>query len=553
MQQLFRRCGLAGLVLLASIEAGATGSPPGLSGLTGPLQSVPLLGVTVSDLPRLIDEAAAGPPQPRAFAAAGQERWPLASGRWEPLNDGRWVWRSRARGAGAESLHFRLDGLSLPDEATLFVYAPDGGDVRGPYTAQDVRAGTLWTPVVRGSEAILEILVPAAQREMVELQSIQPYYGFFAFWREDSAQPKEGSCHLDVACPQAQVHAQQVRAVARIQLEMNALLSATCTANLMNNSRQDRRPLMLTANHCINTAAQASSVVVYWNFQRSACGSGTSALNQTQQGATLRANSIETDFSLIELAGLPPASFNVFYTGWNRAEGVPASTFVIHHPEGTEKRYSEDFQPPVVTNLPCVAGCPPGLPLPPPRAGAPGSALQVVDYDIGVTEPGSSGAGLFDPQGLLIGQLSQGASACGNDESDWYGRLAQSWEGEGSTSTRLRDWLDPAGTGGITLVGLESAGSGPAGTGGGAGGNGGTGATGGGGAAGSGGGSGAGGSAGSAGATGGSGAAVTDTTADSSGGCTLRPGQQLQRDAGLIGLVLLALMGLASRSRGRRA
>ena len=62
---------------------------------------------------------------------------------------------------------------------------------------------------------------------------------------------------------------------------------------------------------------------------------------------------------------------------------------------------------------------------------------------------GSSGSSLFDNEGRIIGQLYGGGAACSgtvdNGLLDYYGRLGVSWEGGGSSSTRLRDWLDPSG------------------------------------------------------------------------------------------------------------
>jgi hypothetical protein len=75
----------------------------------------------------------------------------------------------------------------------------------------------------------------------------------------------------------------------------------------------------------------------------------------------------------------------------------------------------------------------------------------VVDWDQGTTEGGSSGSPLFDPSHRVIGQLHGGYAACGNNSSDWYGRLSVSWNGGGTSSTRLRDHLDPGNTGAVTV------------------------------------------------------------------------------------------------------
>jgi hypothetical protein len=75
-----------------------------------------------------------------------------------------------------------------------------------------------------------------------------------------------------------------------------------------------------------------------------------------------------------------------------------------------------------------------------------------------VTEPGSSGSPLYNAQRRLVGVLSGGASFCGaspNQLNDLYGMLAHAWEGLGTDSTRVRNWLDPTGTGATSLGGID--------------------------------------------------------------------------------------------------
>ena len=58
----------------------------------------------------------------------------------------------------------------------------------------------------------------------------------------------------------------------------------------------------------------------------------------------------------------------------------------------------------------------------------------------------------------MVGQLEGGFSSCTSQTSDWYGRFSVSWEGGGSPSTRLRDWLDPGSTGALTVDTISGAG-----------------------------------------------------------------------------------------------
>ena len=75
---------------------------------------------------------------------------------------------------------------------------------------------------------------------------------------------------------------------------------------------------------------------------------------------------------------------------------------------------------------------------------------------MGTTEGGSSGSCLFDnATGRCVGTLHGGYAACGNDDPDWYGRLSQHWDGGGTSSTRLSNWLDPNETGALFANGAN--------------------------------------------------------------------------------------------------
>jgi hypothetical protein len=85
-----------------------------------------------------------------------------------------------------------------------------------------------------------------------------------------------------------------------------------------------------------------------------------------------------------------------------------------------------------------------------------GQSVWVVnDWDMGVTEGGSSGSPLFDNNGRIIGQLFGGESECigtaDNGGYDIYGRFSTSWNGGDTSATRLKDWLDPANSNAVTV------------------------------------------------------------------------------------------------------
>jgi subtilisin-like proprotein convertase family protein len=177
-------------------------------------------------------------------------------------------------------------------------------------------------------------------------------------------------------------------------------------------------------------------MVVFWNYQTSTCGGKPDGLlTDFQTGATFRASYAPSDFALVELDNMPSPIWSVGWAGWDRTDVATTSAVAIHHPTTDEKRISFENDPTSITSY--------------YNTSTPGDRthIRITDWDIGTTEPGSSGSHLFDQNHRVVGQLHGGDAACGNDLSDWYGRLAISWEGGGTSSTRLSDWLDPGNTG----------------------------------------------------------------------------------------------------------
>jgi hypothetical protein len=83
-----------------------------------------------------------------------------------------------------------------------------------------------------------------------------------------------------------------------------------------------------------------------------------------------------------------------------------------------------------------------------------------VVWSAGVTEPGSSGSGIWNPSNhRLIGTLSGGGSDCTTPSSpDCYGKFSVAWASGSSSADRLRDWLDPLNTGVTGVDGNDPAG-----------------------------------------------------------------------------------------------
>ena len=151
-----------------------------------------------------------------------------------------------------------------------------------------------------------------------------------------------------------------------------------------------------------------------------------------------------SDFTLIELSSNIPTSYNPYFAGWSRLSSAPTSGVGIHHPAGDEKKIS------TYTSSATSASY---------NGGWSGAHWRVVWSQTtnghGVTEGGSSGSPLFNPNGLIVGHLSGGGSFCNQTSApDLYGKFNKAWDQEGNNNNqRLKPWLDPTSSGVSTLAG----------------------------------------------------------------------------------------------------
>lgn len=368
------------------------------------------------------------------------------SGTWTE-EDGERIWRLGIRCPEGMNISFRLDTFNLGKNSALYVYNADRTEYLGAFTeANEKDWGGLAIGLIDGDEAVLELREPAGDEGMNTLvlgQIIHGYRSLLAHAEEVYADMAamgpfgtSGACNINVNCPEGADWQTEKKSVALI----TSGGFASCTGALVNNVMEDGTPYFLTANHCLGTPA---SWVFYFNHESSTCSGSTGPTNQSISGATLLANNSGSDVALVELSATPPVSYDVHYAGWDATGASPANATGIHHPSGDVKKIC--FQ----ENAPTASTA----------SGA--QVWWIDDWELGVTEPGSSGSPLFDQNHRIIGQLYGGAAACSgttnNGQYDYYGQFHVSWDAGSSASTRLKDWLDPNNTGTLILDGYPSA------------------------------------------------------------------------------------------------
>ncbi|WP_052773020.1 pre-peptidase C-terminal domain-containing protein [Luteimonas sp. FCS-9] len=392
--------------------------------------------------------------RPVRFAAPpAVDLTPADAGDWDEIAGGNLVWRLRVESKDALSLNFGFSEYHMPEGGRLLVY-PAGLDrnadpeaIRAFDASDNKPHGALWTPIVPGDSAVIEVVVPKARLPELKLRLTSvnhDYVGFGRLAREGAlAQTKgvSGSCNVDVVCPDGDDFRAEIPSVGAY----SRFGTFYCSGALLNNTAGDQKMYFLTAHHCgMGTADAAASIVVYWNYENSTCrtpgsadsgANGDGSLAQNQTGAAVRATHAGSDFTLLELDTPADPAFELSWSGWDRRDLAPSGATGIHHPRVAEKRITHSDNPLRVEGY----------------LGNSGSSHLWVQWNPrGTTEGGSSGSPLFSPEGRVIGQLHGGYASCtttGADHVDWYGRLFTSWTGGGTAATSLAGWLDAAGTG----------------------------------------------------------------------------------------------------------
>jgi hypothetical protein len=422
------------------------------------------------------------------------------TGSWTYLADGTRIWKLSVEIPEAQAITLYYDQFHLPKGVRLFVSNANGRQILGAYTADhNVADGRFSNEPVQGSVVNIEMDIDPN----VNVSDIQYriknagalYRGLdndvaqYSSTQIDPVNPpvigQSAQCHVNAICPAANDYADERTGVARILISPDDQFSdiGFCSGTLINNTRNfgtTCRPLFITASHCDGANQRTNAHFQYWqfrfNFKSTNCD-GTGLPNATTAptltgGAKFvsRSNypsmagspdhpSLVQDFLLLELNdNLSPVS-NAHLAGWSRKAGYSVAEmedeynyFIgMHHPGGDLMKLSAALE---------VAG----------NGTFNQTAVSNTHWNIntltGGTAGGSSGSGLFDVYGRIIGVLSGGPdAACNLDGKDFgvssqYSKIPVGWENPfdqtnfpafAGAQSRLKDALDPSGSNVMTV------------------------------------------------------------------------------------------------------
>lgn len=411
--------GLCSAPAFAQVSFG--GSPIGTGPLAHTIAEAPLLWMPEVDVAALIAEDeerhANGIKGPWRFGANHAVDIGLDNaGTWSVLRAGDRLWRQSIACPGAYSINIEFHEYRIPAGAMVFVYN-DHGDVLGGFTAESNPGHeTLGVWPLPGERITIEYYEPAAVSGQGMLRVGQVTHGYRDLFALDRDFGSSGDCNINSICPLGDGWRDQIRSVALIVVGG----SGACTGQLINNCAQDGTPYFLTADHCL--AGPVDNWVFRFNWESPECDPTQNApTDQTVSGSQLLVASANTDVALLLLNSTPPEEYNVFYSGWDITGNPPQSAIAIHHPAGDIKKISADYD--AATQVTWQGA----------------DCWRIGQWEEGTTEPGSSGSGLWNESGLLVGQLFGGAASCAQPNGDdYYGRFSTSYP-------LMQEWLGDCG------------------------------------------------------------------------------------------------------------
>lgn len=406
-------------------------------------------------------------------------------------NDGTKIWRVKVVLPQSLGLGFYFDKYKLPQGVEMFLYNENRRHVKGTYTSEDNNDDlTLGTGPVQGHIAYLELNIqPDVNIDNIELhvENIGSYFrGALPEFRyyADGDEPSvigaydhvffkgSSTCMINAKCSEGNGFENQRKATVHTIIEVSGYLY-TCSGTMINkigNSTSSCTKYLLTASHCEPDNRKSgtrfsSQYIIRFNNESSTCMNppnppnareitGVNFVARSNYDDDLPASYIKADFLLLEITKTIPNSWDVVLNGWKA--NLPTITVTspdkilgFHHPGGDIKKVSYASK---ITNY---------------ALGAPGTHWNM-QTDVGYAAQGSSGSGLFDHQGRLIGIASvstgvgpsscktaaDGSPAPSTSYDLSYSKFSYCWlnPGDGGTlaNTQLKPWLDPGSSGAMT-------------------------------------------------------------------------------------------------------
>ncbi len=376
----------------------------------------------------------------------------VSQGTWQTATDGSPVWRLAITSQNALGirLHFAnfsvglgkvwVHDTSTPAKQVFGPYSGTGRNGSGDFWSETVFSPTIEVEYVPAAGTSASGQPPFTISELVHLWQFGPYQAPLpgssrssedslstfravpALSAQQAASP-DYSCYLDATCYQSasQDLPNTNTAVVDGSHSTGLILFGDyqCSATILN--APNGQPILITAGHCINTQKDAQSMQAFFDVRAPQCGQDTGIAPTDQvlaslpqaMGINLLAysnkafldgtdpNQVQNDldYSLIQLNSFPSGSDLILagYTANDIAIGADATS--LGHPNGLYMQVAF------------------GTRVTPDTGDSFVNAFEIDQSSHGRVDSGSSGSGLFDDNGHLVGLLST-ADSCTNPKPD---------------------------------------------------------------------------------------------------------------------------------------
>lgn len=312
---------------------------------------------------------------------------------WEPVAGG-YVARIHVVSEQAKRLRFHM---VTPEGSATVQFRVQGNlnpSPLGPVRPLAAQGNQLWLPVTDGNAADVELFVGPATPPTalaLKLDAVNVIVADVSGRNAVGIAPKllgdAKSLQYDLVCAEGVVGASKYAALSQAASStakvnfIDKSGSSYCTGTLLSDKGNTQTPWFVTANHCLPTQAVADTATFEWFFQATQCGGKAQdpRYAQTFGGAMLLYTDVTLEPAFLKL-NQPPASGAVF-SGWDNAISVGEEVWGVHHPNGDHTMISRGIVQDLRQDITDTENVP--------------HLLDGVMFNVGGTEGGSSGSGLF--------------------------------------------------------------------------------------------------------------------------------------------------------------
>lgn len=388
------------------------------------------------------------------------------NGTWAVLPDSQKVWRYTISAKDAQGIILSYKDFYIPKGGKLFIYNKDQSHLIGSFTHNtNPKGGTFSTEAVHGDELTLEYVASGQSDELPRIaikdigyviRSVAENQHPDSYWLG-----KAWPCMTNVNCEDGRNWQNQKRGVVAMIFKRSDNWWVASSASLINNTANDGKPYILTANHNMEHIYKyLDEVAFYFNYEYPGCQNLNVMPSTTK---TLIGCEILVDIpivggsdgTLLKIKNVEtvPKEWKPYYNGWDISNTPSSSGAVIHHPHGDVKKitlYDYKNNKTITTTTLSSEHC------------APNAHWQVSYNGVSVTQPGSSGSPIFNDKGFIIGTLTAGASTCEQEdlyEADYYGKMWYHWDKytveAGKPEQKMKTFLDPSNKNVTSLKGYD--------------------------------------------------------------------------------------------------